>query len=233
MHQFIRLLLLLLLTPGMLFVSAHASAQATAGLQPGTTSPTPRVPSPTPRVSSPTPRVPSPTPRVPSPTPRVSSPTPRVPSPTPRIPSQPVRLVIPAIALDRPLVSVGLDRNRIPIVPKHDAAWYNLSAKPRGGENIVLWGHVLRFRAQPTIPAPFARLQELQPGDRITIFTADGQAHVYAVHEQIWARPEQVEYILPQGRELVTMVSCIGDKVLVGNEFEMSHRLITIALPVR
>ena len=212
MHQFIRLLLLLLLTSGMLFVSAYASAQAATGLQPGTTSPTPRVP---------------------SPTPRVPSPTPRVPSPTPRVPSQPVRLVIPAIELDRPLVSVGLDRNRIPIVPKHDAAWYNLSAKPGGGENIVLWGHVLRFRAQPNIPAPFARVQELQPGDRMTIFTADGRSHVYAVHEQIWVRPEQVEYILPRGRELVTMVSCIGDKVIVGNELEMSHRLITIALPVR
>jgi sortase (surface protein transpeptidase) len=211
-HQLIRLLLLLLLTSGMLFVSAYASAQATAGLQPGATLTTPRVP---------------------SPTPRVASPTPRVPSPTPRVPSQPVRLVIPAIELDRPLVSVGLDRNRVPIVPKHDAAWYNLSAKPGGGENIVLWGHVLRFRAQPNIPAPFARVQELQPGDRMTIFTADGRSHAYVVHEQIWVRPEQVEYILPQGRELVTMVSCIGDKVIVGNELEMSHRLITIALPVR
>jgi sortase (surface protein transpeptidase) len=67
----------------------------------------------------------------------------------------------------------------------------------------------------------------------VTIFTADGRAHVYVVHEQIWVKPEQVEYILPQGRELVTMVSCIGDKVIVGNELEMSHRLITIALPVR
>ena len=205
MHQFIRLLLLLLLTPGMLFAPAHASAQATAGLQPGATLTTPRA----------------------------SSPTPRAPSPTPRASSQPVRLVIPAIELDHPLVSVGLDRNRIPIVPKHDAAWYNLSAKPGEGENIVLWGHVLRFRAQPNIPAPFARLQELRPGDRVTIFTADGRAHVYVVHEQIWVKPEQVEYILPQGRELVTMVSCIGDKVIVGNELEMSHRLITIALPVR
>lgn len=214
MQRLIRLLLLLLLTP-ILFVAAQAFAQAATKLPPDTTLAAPVV------RSSPTPR------RAPSPTPR------RAPSPTPQAPNQPVRLVIPAIELDRPLVSVGLDRNRIPIVPKHDAAWYNLSARPGEGENIVFWGHVLRFRAQPNIPAPFARVQELQPGDRITIFTANGQAHVYVVHEQIWVRPEQVEYILPQGREVITMVSCIGDKVLVGNELEMSHRLITIALPVR
>lgn len=216
MQRLIRLLLLMLLTPTL-----FAAAQAATKLPPDTTLAAPVV------RSSPTPRAPGPTPR------RAPSPTPRVPSPTPTLPNQPVRLVIPAIELDRPLVSVGLDRNRIPIVPKHDAAWYNLSARPGEGENIVFWGHVLRFRAQPNIPAPFARVQELQPGDRITIFTANGQAHVYVVHEQIWVRPEQVEYILPQGRELITMVSCIGDKVIVGNELEMSHRLITIALPVR
>ena len=216
MQRLIRLMLLMLLTPTL-----FAAAQAATKLPPDTTLAAPVV------RSSPTPRAPSPTPR------RAPSPTPRVPSPTPTLPNQPVRLVIPAIELDRPLVSVGLDRNRIPIVPKHDAAWYNLSARPGEGENIVFWGHVLRFRAQPNIPAPFARVQELQPGDRITIFTANGQAHVYVVHEQIWVRPEQVEYILPQGRELITMVSCIGDKVIVGNELEMSHRLITIALPVR
>lgn len=210
-----RLIRLLLLTP-LLFAAAHAFAQEAATELPSRMA-----------LAAPTVR-PSPTPRAPRP-----SPTPRVPSPTPTLPNQPVRLVIPAIELDRPLVSVGLDRNRIPIVPKHDAAWYNLSAKPGEGENIVLWGHVLRFRAQPNLPAPFARVQELEPGDRITIFTADGRAHVYVVHEQIWVRPEQVEYILPQGRELITMVSCIGDKVLVGNELELSHRLITIALPVR
>ena len=233
MQRLIRLLLLLLLTP-TLFAAAQAFAQTATKLPPDTTLAAPVVrSSPTPRAPNPTPRAPNPTPRAPSPTPRAPSPTPRAPNPTPTLPNQPVRLVIPAIELNRPLVSVGLDRNRIPIVPKHDAAWYNLSARPGEGENIVFWGHVLRFRAQPNIPAPFARVQELQPGDRMTIFTANGQAHVYVVHEQIWVKPEQVEYILPQGRELITMVSCIGDKVIVGNELEMSHRLITIARPVR
>jgi LPXTG-site transpeptidase (sortase) family protein len=148
-------------------------------------------------------------------------------------PSDPVRIVIPAIDLDRPLLSVGLDKRRVPIVPKHDIGWYNLSATPARGENVVLWGHVLRFKATPKIPAPFARLKELEIGARMTLYTADGKAHRYVVVEKVWAKPDQVEYILPKGRELVTLVSCIGDKVVANGSVEMTHRLITIAAPAK
>lgn len=143
----------------------------------------------------------------------------------------PVRLVIPAIGLDRQLVSVGLDRKRIPVVPNHDVGWYNLSARPGQGDNIVLWGHVLRFKATAKTPAPFARLKELDVGDPLSLYSADGTAHPYVIVEKVWATPDQVEYILPKGRELVTMVSCIGDKVVADGSVEMSHRLITIAAP--
>jgi LPXTG-site transpeptidase (sortase) family protein len=143
-----------------------------------------------------------------------------------------VRLVIPAIDLDRELVSVGLDRNRIPVVPDHDVGWYNLSAGPGQGDNIVLWGHVLRFKATPKIPAPFARLKELSLGANLTLYSADGTAHAYQVIETVMVTPDKVEYILPKGRELLTLVSCIGDKVVAEDSVEMSHRLITIAAPV-
>ena len=50
--------------------------------------------------------------------------------------------------------------------------------------------------------------------------------------KQIWVTPDQVEYILPKGREMVTMVSCIGDKIIQeGEVVDESHRLITIAEP--
>ncbi len=146
-------------------------------------------------------------------------------------PSGAVRLVIPELGLDRVLDSVGLDRDRVPVVPKHEIGWYNLSASPGQGENVVLWGHVLRFKATPKIPAPFARLKELVVGSPLTLYSGDGVAHKYLVIEQVWATPDQVAYILPKGRELVTLVSCIGDKVVVGAGVEMTHRLITIAAP--
>jgi hypothetical protein len=147
-------------------------------------------------------------------------------------PSQPVRLVIADIGLDGRLASVGLDKDRAPIVPKHDIGWYNLSARPGAGENIVLWGHVLRFRDTPKVPAPFARLKELKPGAAVVLYDKDGGAHRYVVTQQLWVKPDQVEYILPRGKEMVTMVSCIGDKVIAGGEVvDMSNRLITIAEP--
>jgi sortase (surface protein transpeptidase) len=150
----------------------------------------------------------------------------------PTQPSEPVRLAIGDIALDGRVVSVGLDKDRIPIVPKHDIGWYNLSARPGEGDNIVLWGHVLRFREAPKIPAPFARLKEVKPGASVKLYDQAGKPHTYVVTKQIWVTPDQVEYILPKGREMVTMVSCIGDKIIQeGEVVDESHRLITIAEP--
>ena len=149
-----------------------------------------------------------------------------------RTTGRPVRLVIDSIELDRPLVPVGLDENRIPIVPDHDVGWYTLGAQPGQGENVVLWGHVLRFKRAPHIPAPFARLKEVKVGDRVTLFDEHGTAYRYVVTELVQATPDQVEYMLPRGREMVTMISCIGDKVIEDGTVEMTHRLITIAEPL-
>jgi sortase (surface protein transpeptidase) len=145
----------------------------------------------------------------------------------------PARLVVTSINLDFPIVAVGLDGSGAPIVPDHDVGWYNLSARPGQGENTVLWGHVLRFRHALNRPAPFARLKELPIGAQITLYGDNGAAYHYRVVRQLRVRPDAVEYILPQGRELLTMVSCIGDQVVQGNEVvDMSHRLITIAEPI-
>lgn len=145
--------------------------------------------------------------------------------------SPPVRLVIAAIDLDRTLVPVGLDANRVPIVLDHDVGWYKLGAMPGQGDNIVLWGHVLRFRKAPHIPAPFARLKALSPGASVILIDANGNEHRYIVTRQVRAKPDEVHYVLPQGREMVTMISCIGDKVIADGTVEMTHRLITIAEP--
>jgi LPXTG-site transpeptidase (sortase) family protein len=156
------------------------------------------------------------------------------PTPKPAKPLDPVRITIASIKLDQKIVSVGLDKQRVPIVPDHNVGWYNLSARPGAGENIVLWGHVLRFRHAPKRPAPFARLKEAKVGDAVVLYDSKGGAHRYTITEQIWVTPDQVEFILPVGSERVTMVSCIGSKVISGGEVvEMTHRLITIAEPAK
>jgi sortase (surface protein transpeptidase) len=161
-----------------------------------------------------------------------SAPKPTVAPAAPAQPSVPVRVVISDIGLDGRVVSVGLDKKRIPIVPDHDIGWYNLSARPGEGDNIVLWGHVLRFRNAPKLPAPFAHLKNLKPGAAVKLYDRAGNLHNYIVTKQVWVTPDQVEYILPKGREMVTMVSCIGDKIIQDGEVvDESHRLITIAEP--
>jgi hypothetical protein len=149
-------------------------------------------------------------------------------------PAEPVWISIPAIKLDGPVVASGLDSSSVPVVPKHEVGWYNQSAVPGAGENVVLWGHVLRFTEAPRIPAPFAGLKELPVGSEIALTTRSGDSFTYVVAEKVWARPDQVQYILPRGRELLTLVSCIGQQVIEDGEVtDMSHRLITIAVPAR
>jgi sortase (surface protein transpeptidase) len=146
---------------------------------------------------------------------------------------EPTRLVIDDIAFDRPLIPVGLDADSTPIVPRHDAGWFTDSATPGQGENIVLWGHALRFRDRPDVPAPFGRLDQLKLGSRMVLYDSNGTSYTYSITHQLWVTPDQVKYILPTGSERVTMVSCIGDQVLDrdGQVVNMTHRLITIAEP--
>jgi LPXTG-site transpeptidase (sortase) family protein len=148
-------------------------------------------------------------------------------------PSQPVRLQIPAIKLDYRPVAVGLDANRVPIVPRHDVGWYSLSAMPGQGENVVFWGHVLRFRSAPKIPAPFARVKELKRGAQVIVTTANGTQRKYQVTQAVQVTPDQVQYILPTGKEQITLVSCIGDNVVQNGSVTKKYRLITIAEPVK
>lgn len=145
----------------------------------------------------------------------------------------PQRLVIWSIELNQPLIPVGVDQRGDFLVPDHDVGWFTGSAAPGQGENIVLWGHVLPFAAAPHLPAPFARLREVPVGARITLYDASGAPHEYTVTQQLIVDPSAVDYVFRQGRELLTLVSCIGAAVVQnGATVDMSHRLITIAEPV-
>ncbi len=225
--------------------AASATPIATATALPTATAGPTRTPRPT-RTPAPTPS-PLPTQTVPPEitaepaeldTPNLSEenapPTPKPePKPNPESnPDVPVRVMLPSVGIDAEPISVGLDEQRVPIVPKHDVGWYNLSARPGEGENVVFWGHVLRWKDSPDIPAPFANLKNAQIGDKVVVYTADGTEHAYAVTQQVWATPDQVQYILPVGSERVTLVSCIGDKVIGEQGVELTHRLITIAEPL-
>ena len=194
----------------------------------------PATPTPTPSAV-----IPTPTPEPPALAPAVAPPT--APSPTAAPPNNqanqaqatlhPVRLQIPAIGLDLEPVSVGIDAQRVPIVPKHDVGWYNASALPGAGSNVVFWGHVLRWLDSPNVPAPFGRLNEAEPGTSIVVTLSNGRQYPYRITQKVQVRPEEVEYILPTDGERLTLVSCIGDNVIQEGVLTKEFRLITIAEP--
>lgn len=147
--------------------------------------------------------------------------------------SPPVRIVIPTINLDLKPIPVGVDAQNVPIVPKHDVGWFKNSAAPGEGSNVVFWGHVLRWVDSPNTPAPFERVQELQAGAQITILTADGRSRQYRVTQQVRVKPEDTSLLFPSLGERVTLVSCIGDKVIQNGTLSKKFRLVTIAEPIR
>lgn len=150
-----------------------------------------------------------------------------------RAATRPARIMIPAIGMDAPLMGIGLDEGRRPIVPRHDVAWYSDSAVPGDGSNIILWGHVLRFLATPDIPAPFARVRELRPGAEIILVSADNKRRRYRVTQQVQVKPNALDYLRPTTDERITLVSCIGDRVVNNGVVSLDQRLITIAEPIR
>jgi sortase (surface protein transpeptidase) len=196
-----------------------------------TTTPVAREQTPTAPAERPTARATS-TPEPPALVPEVAPPTPAAEPTSPPAPSQPIRLIVPEIDLDLRPVPVGLDDRRVPIVPRHDVGWFTDGAYPAQGSNVVFWGHVLRWKDAPQVPAPFARVHELRPGAELIIATADGREHHYRVTEQVQVRPQDVQYIYPTNGERVTLVSCIGDKVIVNGTLTKEFRLVTIAQPV-
>ena len=164
--------------------------------------------------------------------PENAPPTPAQVKSNPSVPSEPVRIIIPAINLDRELVAVGLDERRVPIVPKHDVGWFTASAKPGEHSNVIVWGHVLRWQDSPKVPAPFERIHELQIGAEMTVITADGAERRYRVTEQIQTKPEETQLLYPTLSERLTLVSCIGEKVIQAGALTKEFRLVTIAQPL-
>lgn len=79
----------------------------------------------------------------------------------------PTRLRIPAIDVSTSLLRLGLNTDKTVEVPAKAnlAGWYRLGARPGDTGSAVILGHV----DSPAGPAVFARLAELQPGQRLQV----------------------------------------------------------------
>ncbi|MDZ5621619.1 class F sortase [Nocardioides bizhenqiangii] len=123
----------------------------------------------------------------------------------------PARLKIPAIDVTTPLVRLGLMPDRTVEVPRNPdrAGWFQPGPVPGQRGSAVILGHVDSVRG----PAVFARLQELQLGDAVTIERADGSTVRFVVSGTMLYEnadfPADRVYAAQDGRRL-NLVTCGG-----------------------
>lgn len=97
--------------------------------------------------------------------------------------SEPTRLLIPGIGVDAPFTDLAIGaKGQLEPPPAHDTnlvGWYAKGASPGERGTAIIAGHV----DTKTSPAVFARLSELEKGDRFRVLRADGSKATFVVDE--------------------------------------------------
>jgi sortase A len=110
---------------------------------------------------------------------------------------QPVaHLRIPAIGVDKIVVS-GVSLQNLKDGPGH----YPETPLPGQEGNAAIAGH------RTTYGAPFNRIDELEAGDEMTVETIQGSFR-YLVREQLIVAPTQVEVLADKGDDRLTLTAC-------------------------
>ncbi|MEE8346366.1 MAG: class F sortase [Dehalococcoidia bacterium] len=143
------------------------------------------------------------------PLPTAAEPEP-APEPGPDLPA-PLRLVIEGIAVDAPIVELGMDGEGIPYVPLNgqDVAWYNFSTKPGAGSNAVFAAHINWERAAGV----FSELTDVQLGDTVRLISDDGREYTYEVFANFAVDPldpASLKVMDPTSEDTVTLITCGG-----------------------
>lgn len=127
-------------------------------------------------------------------------------------PPRPVRLTVPRLGLSTPLVGLGLQPDGTVEVPEDPAmaGWYRLGPPPGASGPAVILGHVDSVDG----PAVFARLDELEAGDRVSVRLDDAGTATFVVRSvRTYANadfPAQRVYA-GAGRRELNLVTCGGD----------------------
>lgn len=128
------------------------------------------------------------------------------------------RLLIPKLEIDAPLTYKAVPPNGQMPNPNSwdDVAYYDFSqfpdlgGLPGKGGNIVLAGHVDYIRHGPAV---FWRLNELKPGDVVTIRLTDGTAYDYKIEFNKVLDPGTADWssiVSATADESVTLITCTG-----------------------
>ena len=128
-------------------------------------------------------------------------------------------LSIPAIGVNASIYSrtIGGDGQMGNPAGAYDVVWYDFAAEGlsglggvpgQPGANAVMAGHVDYIHVGAAV---FWSIRDLQPGDTVTVNTANGPIS-YAVQWSQWAAPDQdfTGFVAQTGQENITLVTCIG-----------------------
>lgn len=211
-------------TDSIIIIEVNALPSPALGELPPTYTPTPLATSPA--SSSPAVLLPDPS--------LTGNPDEAFPAPTPAT-MPPDRLRIPRLALDVPVVPVGMapvpgpGAFISPTMPtEHAAGWLNTSASFGQAGNMVLTG-----RHQLKKMTVLHGLWTLEPGDEISLYAGEKVRHYRVAEVEIVPEQDQpldvrlanAEFIQPTEDERLTLVTGWPEK---GN----SHRTIVIAKPI-
>ena len=104
-----------------------------------------------------------------------------VPTAPPMSASVPVRIEIAKLAVDAPVMRLGLNKDgtvQVPPLGDHDlAGWYTGSVTPGQDGSSVILGHVDSYSGGSV----FFSIKTLKPGDRLTVARADGSTAAFVV----------------------------------------------------
>ncbi|MFF5160957.1 class F sortase [Streptomyces sp. NPDC000348] len=128
--------------------------------------------------------------------------------------SEPIRLLIPDIDVDAPFTDLAIgSKGRLDPPPAHNTnlvGWYAEGVSPGERGTAIIAGHV----DTATSPAVFARLGELDKGDRFRVLRADGSKATFVVDEaESFEKDdfpdERVYADTPDAQ--VRLITCAGD----------------------
>ena len=125
--------------------------------------------------------------------------------------SAPTRIIIDSIAVDAPVITLGVNPDGIPQVPDSASvvSWYDFSAKPGQRSNAVLAGHITLSKKAGV----FWSLRDLAPDDTIRLVTEEGNELTYRVFAAYLLDaddPSALQVMEPSPFDVITLITCGG-----------------------
>ncbi len=144
-----------------------------------------------------------------------------------------LRIVIPRIGVDAPITVKGIGADGVMEAPDgpEDVAWYGFTARPGSGGNAVFSAHLDYHNYGPAV---FAGLNELENGDLVEVYLADGTVYRYEVVLSLSYPAETApseDIVGPTSREVITLITCAGSFDQASRRY--SHRLVVRAERMR